>query len=188
MSDINEIGKKPQKFNEHENHLKGIDTFFGDKEASFFQTVGREISEKVLQESFLLYKIDLKKTKVHGLYGESKVKRWLPEIEIFARIDVEVTDPTLHVKGGLVKKGMGKFTAHIYIDHLEELGLITRKSDNEIISDIKIGDYVAFKGQYYEIVDDGYSQISNKYSWAGDRRFYITIKGIEVDEDVFKAR
>ena len=188
MENIDEIGKKSQKNTEHENNLKGINLFFGEKEASFFHSSGREITEEVLQESFLLYRIDLQKTKVHGLYGEAKIKRWKPEIEIFGRINVEVTDPSFHAKGGIVKKGMGAFTAHIYLEQLEELSLVERISDNEIVSGIKTGDFVAFKGQYYEIFDDGYAQITNKHSWAGDRRFYVTIKATEIDEDVFKAR
>jgi len=188
MNDTNEIGKKTEAFKKHENDLKGVGLFFGEKEASFFHSAGREITEKILLESFILYRIDLSKTQVHELYGESKVKRWFPEIEVFGRINVEVNDPSYHVKSGGIKKGMGIFTAHVYIEHLEELNLIERKSDNEIISNIKIGDFIGFKGQNYEVIDDGFSQISNKFSWAGDRRFYITIKGQEIDEDVFKAR
>lgn len=188
MSDINEIGKQPEKVKDHENNKKGVKLFFGEKEASFFHTVGREITEDILLESFLLYRIDIKKTKTHKLYGEAKQKVWLPEIEIFGRINVEVESPTFQSKGGPVKKGMGKFTAHVYVEHLEELGLIWRKSDNEIISHIRMGDFLEFKGQYYKIIDDGHSQISNQHSWAGDRKFYITLKAVEVDEDVFKAR
>jgi predicted Zn-dependent protease len=188
MDNNREIGQKPQRFEEHENDLKGIKKFFGEKEAAFFHTTGREITEEILQESFLLYRLDLKKTRTHKLYGEAKIKRWKPEIEIFGRINVDVTDPSFHVKGGLVKKGMGQFTAHIYIEHLEELNLVSRKADNEIILGIKTGDFIGFKGQYYEIYDDGYANISNKHSWAGDRRFYVTIKGYEVDDDIFKAR
>jgi len=188
MADINEIGEKPQKFEEHESDRKGINIFFGEKEAAFFHNAGREITETILQESFLLYRIDLRKTELHPLYGEAIQKRWLPEIEIFGRINVEVEDPSLQVKGGIVKKGLGKFTAHVYIEHLEELKLVERKSDNEIITGIKMGDFMAFKGQFYKIIDDGHSQISNQHSWAGDRKFFISIKGVEVNEDVFKGR
>lgn len=188
MNNFNEIGKKTEKFNEHENNLKGIDKFFGEKEASFFHSAGREITERILNESFLLYRIDLKKTNIHALYGEAKVKRWLPEIEVFGRINVENNEPSYHVKGGLLKKGMGEFTAHVYLEHLNELNLVSQKSDNEVILNFRIGDFLGFKGQYYEITDNGFSQLSNKNSWAGDRRFYVTIKAIEVDEDVFRAR
>ena len=51
-----------------------------------------------------------------------------------------------------------------------------------------MGDFINYKSQFYQITDDGYSQINNQHSWAGDRRFYITIKAIEVDEDIMKGR
>ncbi|GIV43991.1 MAG: hypothetical protein KatS3mg035_1114 [Bacteroidia bacterium] len=189
MADLTEIGRNPENFDAHEAKPKGIQIFFGEKERNFFSSVGREITEKVLQESFLLYRIDLQKTQVHKLYGQAKRKVWLPEIQIFGRINVEVEEPTYQVSGGIEKKGMGKFTAHVYLDHLEELGLITKEQGtNVIVSGIKMGHFIGYKGQFYKIVDDGYSQISNEFSWAGDRRFYITIKGVEVDEDIFQGR
>jgi len=188
MDNFNEIGKKTQIGNEHESVLKGVKLFFGNKEAELLHSMGREITESVLQESFILYRIDIEKTQTHILYGESKVKRYLPEIEIFGRLNVEVLDPSYQTKYGITKKGMGQLIANIYIQHLEELKLVTWKSDNEIVFGFKMGDFILFKGQYYKIIDDGFSQISNKYSFAGDRRFYITIKAIEIDEDIFKAR
>ncbi len=188
MSNIGEIDKNQEDVEKLLNDTKGIKSFFGDKEANFFTSAGREISENILQTSFLLFKIDLKKTKSHPLYGESKTKHYLPPIEIFGRINVEVINPSFHTKGGLVKKGFGELSAHIYIEHLRELNLIEKEKGNIIISKIKSGDYIGYKGQYYEITDDGHAQISNKHSWGGDRRFYITIKGKEVDEDIMKGR
>lgn len=188
MSDIREIGKNQEDVEKLLNDVKGSELFFTDKEATFFTETGREITENVLQTSFLLFKIDLKKTKVHPLYGESKVKNYLSPIEIFGRINVEVDNPSYHAKGGLVKKGFGILTAHIYIEQLRELDLVDKDLGNIIITKIKMGEYINYKGQYYEIIDDGHSQISNKHSWGGDRRYYITIKGKEVDEDIMKGR
>jgi hypothetical protein len=188
MADINEIGKLPDNLNASEAKPKGINLFFGTKEGIFFTNAGREITEGIIQESFLLYRIDLEKTQA-DFYGQSKKKVWLPEIEIFGRINVEVKEPDYHVKGAIEKKGMGNFTAHIYLDQLEELGLVVRNKDtNVIVSGIKMGHFIGYKGQFYKITNDGYAQISNEFSWAGDRRFYVTISGIEVDEDVFKGR
>jgi len=189
MADLTEIGRNPENFNSHEAVPKGIKLFFGEKERNFFSATGREITESVLQESFLLYRIDLNKTQTHKLYGESKRKVWLPEIQIFGRINVETQDPTYQVAGGIEKKGLGNLTAHIYIDQLEELNLITRQDGtNVIVSGIKMGHFIGYKGQFYKIVDDGYSQISNEFSWAGDRRFFVTIKAVEIDEDIFQGR
>ena len=179
---IDEIGKNPENMDASEA------LFFGDKEMAFFINAGREITEGILKESFLLYRIDLQKTQT-DFYGQSKKKVWLPEIEIFGRVNVETKEPEYHVKGAVEKKGMGNFTAHIYLEHLEELGLIViQQGTNIIVSGIKMGHFIGFKGQFYKIVDDGYSQISNEFSWAGNRRFFITIKGVEVDEDVFQGR
>ena len=63
MADINEIGENPENLDSAEATPKGIKMFFGNKEANFFTNVGREITEGVLEESFLLYRIDLEKTK-----------------------------------------------------------------------------------------------------------------------------
>ena len=108
---------------------------------------------------------------------------------MFGRINLETQDPTYQVTGGIEKKGLGNLTAHIYIEQLEELGLITKQEGtNVIVSGIKMGHFIGYKGQFYKIVDDGYSQISNEFSWAGDRRFFFTIKAVEVDEDIFQGR
>ena len=188
MSDLREIGKQQEDVTKLLKDVKGIKTFFSDKEADFFTNAGREITEEILQTSFLLFRIDYSKTKIHSLYGEAKVKHFYPPIEVFGRINVEVIDPTYHTKGGLVKKGFGNLTAHIYLEQLRDLELIDKEDGNIIISKIKMGDFVNYKGQYYQITDDGHSQISNKHSWAGDRRFYITVKGFEVDEDTVNGR
>jgi hypothetical protein len=188
MSDLDEIGRNPEGMDSAEAKPKGVELFFGSKERAFFTNAGREISEGILKESFLLYRIDLQKTQT-DFYGQSKKKVWLPEIEIFGRINVETKEPEYTVKGAVEKKGMGNLTAHIYLDQLEELGLIQKQQGtNVIVSGIKMGHFIGYKGQFYKIVDDGYSQISNEFSWGGDRRFFVTIKGVEVDEDVFQGR
>src|ERR1017187_6375789 len=86
---------------------KGIQLFFGDAEERFFQNTGREISEKILLESFILYRIDLKKTRTHSLYGESKFKSYLEPIEVFGLVNVEVEKPSYTTGEGLIKKGFG---------------------------------------------------------------------------------
>lgn len=190
MANLNEIGKSPDEFNDDESKPDGIDLFFGEKERIFFGQAGREITESILKESFMLFRMDLKRTQTHSLYGEAKSfqKVWKDEVKINGRINVEVLAPEYTADGGLVKKGFGQFTAHVYMEQLDELGL-TRLNQNQIVVyDINDGDFIGFKNEYYKIIDNGHSQISNEHSWAGDRRFYITITAIEVDEDIFKAR
>lgn len=51
-----------------------------------------------------------------------------------------------------------------------------------------MGNFIYHKGNYYEVIDDGKSNISNQYAFGSDKYFYITIKGREVNSDVFDAR
>ncbi len=190
MADLHEIGKQPDRFNEDESKPDGIELFFGDKERAFFSSAGREITETILQESMMLYRIDLKRTQTHSLYGEAKSfqKTWKPEVKILGRINVESVEPEFTADGGIVKKGFGQLTAHIYMEHLVELNLVKYEQNQIVVFDLNDGDFIGFKDQYYKITNNGHAQISNEFSWGGDRRFYITVTAIEVDEDVFKAR
>lgn len=173
---LNESQKKPEEAHENDINKKGIELFFGEKERRFFDLAGREITMNILQESFILYRMDLKNTKTHSLYGEAKKKLYLTPVEIFGRINVESNSPDYLAPGGIIRKGFGKLTADIYNSHLEDLKV-----------KIKMGDFLYHKGHYYEIIDDGSSNIANEYAYAGDRLFYIKIEAVRVPSDVFQA-
>lgn len=174
---LNKKENKPIEAKELDTSEKGIKLFFGEKERSFFENAGKEITIEILQESFILYRIDYKKTKTHKLYGEAKKKVYLPPVEVFGRINVEVDKPEYLAKSGIIRKGLGRLTANIYLSHLEELNVIVR-----------MGDFLYHKGNYYEVTDDGSSNISNKHMFGGDKAFYINIEAVEVNKDVFQAR
>jgi hypothetical protein len=174
---LNRKEKKPIEAKEMDNSQKGIKLFFSEKERRFFENAGREITEEILQESFILYRIDYKKTRTHDLYGESKKKVHLSPIEVYGRINVEAQAPEYMTPGGLIRKGYGIITASVYLTHLDELG-----------AQIRMGDYMYFKGNYYEVTDDGSSNIDNQHAWGGDKHYSITVKGVEVNSDVFQAR
>jgi hypothetical protein len=169
--------KKTKEAKELDVAQKGIKLFFGDKERTFFENSGREITNEVLQESFILYRVDYKKTKTHKLYGEAKKKNYLAPVEVFGRINVETEDPEYLSKGGVTRKGFGKLTAHVYLSHLDDLDITVRR-----------GDYAYHKGNYYEITDDGSANVANEFAFGGDKQFYLTIKAVEVNKDVFFAR
>lgn len=169
--------KKPEEAKEQDISKKGMDLFFGEKERIFFDSVGKEIVNDVLKESFILYRMDYAKTNTHKLYGEAKKKVYHTPVEVFGRINVEVEAPEYMTTGGIIKKGYGKITADVFRSHLNELNV-----------NVRIGDFMYFKGHYYEIIDDGSSNIGNKQSYAGDIVFSIKIMGIRVKDDVFNAR
>jgi hypothetical protein len=168
---------KPEEAKELDVKKQGIKLFFGEKERQLLDNMGREIVNDILLESFLLYRIDYRTTKTHRVYGEAKQKNYETPVEVFGRISVETDSPSYFAPGGLIREGLGKFTAHVYLSHLEELDVTMR-----------MGDFVYHKGNYYEIIDNGAADISNKFAFGSDKYFYITIKGVEVNTDVFQAR
>ena len=170
-------GDNPEINQKLDTTEKGIQLFFGNAEERFFQSAGREITEKILLESFILYRVDLNKTKTHKLYGEAKFKSYLIPVEIFGLVNVDVEKPSYTAGDGLIKKGFGEFHAQIYLSHLKELKI-----------DLRMGDYAYYKGNYYEIIDDGSSNISNKFAYGGDRFYYIDISGVRVTKDKFEGR
>lgn len=174
---INENEQKPEEAKALDISKKGIDLFFGEKERKFFESVGKEMVIDILKQSFILYRVDIKRTKTHELYGEAKKKAYLPPVEVFGRINVESKEPEYMSKGGIIQKGFGTITASVYKSHLDELG-----------AEIKLGDFLYHKGHYYETTDDGSSNISNQHAFGGDKLFSLTIKGVRVKDDVFKAR
>ncbi len=187
MADINEIQGQPDEQEEHENKPKGVSIFFGEEDIAYWSAMGREVTEGWLKESFILYRVDMHKT-TPNFYGESKRKVYKDPIEVYGRLDIESDPVSQQIPGGIMKRGTGKMTAHVYLEHLVELGLLIKREGQHVQLDLKAGDFIMFKGQYFLIVDDGFSQLNNEYSFLGDRRFAITIKAIEVDEDKFKAR
>lgn len=174
---FNENVKKPEAAQNLDASKKGINLFFGEAERKLLLRMGSEVVMNQLQESFLLYRIDYKTTKTHSLYGEAIFKNYLPEVEVFGRINVESDGPEYLAPTGLIRQGLGKITAHVYLHHLEELTV-----------EIRMGDFIYHKGNYYEITDDGKSNISNQFAFGSDKAFYITIKGVEINENVFNAR
>ena len=182
-NNINKVGQQPDMVNVIGSNPKGVSTFFGDKDNSWMIRTGREIAEDILEEDFILYRVDLKKTQPN-FYGEAKLKVWKTPVTIKGRINVEVSENTYHQDGGLIKKGFGNFTAHIYIEHLEELNLIVFEEGQRLVYDVNEGDFIAFKGQVYEIKDNGSQLINNQSSIGGDRRFMTSIKAVEVSDSI----
>ena len=116
----NENTKKTQAATELDAKKEGAGLFITEADRTWMLQLGDEAVTKQIKESFLYYRIDYKKTKTHRLYGQAKKKHYLPEIEIYGRIDVESNPPEYMAPGGFIRQGMGKITAHVYLHELEE--------------------------------------------------------------------
>lgn len=110
--------------------------FISPRDVAFFRGLARELVDVVIQNTCVLFKINLNETKVN-LYGESVNKTWHPGVELYVLIDKEPEN--------VVYDGFGP-------DNSQN---ITFKFDRELCQERntypEIGDVIFFNESYYEI-------------------------------------
>ena len=113
--------------------------FVGKKERDFVKQVNDEIIEKMVGQQILYFPIDVERTNFHPLYGEAVEKTFLPPIRIYALVTWEGSNQTSE-KYGIDR--VANITVHFHHRRLTE--------DQDLFA--RIGDFVQYEKQYYEIV------------------------------------
>ena len=62
--------------------------FLVGRDIDFFKSIARELVDTVIENTVVLYKINLNETKIN-IYGESLNKTWHKGVELYALIDKE---------------------------------------------------------------------------------------------------
>jgi hypothetical protein len=110
--------------------------FISPRDVAFFRGLARELVDVVIQNTCVLFKINLNETRVN-LYGESVNKTWHPGVELYVLIDKEPEN--------VVYDGFGP-------DNSQN---IVFKFDRELCQERntypEIGDVIFFNESYYEI-------------------------------------
>jgi hypothetical protein len=60
--------------------------FLQTRDIEFFKGIARELVDDVIQNTIVLFKINMNETKVN-IYGESLNKTWYPGVQVYALID-----------------------------------------------------------------------------------------------------
>ena len=110
--------------------------FLVGRDIEFFRNVARELVDTVVENTCVLFKINLNETKVN-IYGEAMNKTWYPGVELFVLIDKEPEN--------VQYEGFGP-------DNTQN---ITFKFDRLLCEERniypEIGDVIYFDNSYYEI-------------------------------------
>jgi hypothetical protein len=110
--------------------------FMLGRDLQLFRSFARELVDTVIENTCVLFKINLNETKVN-IYGEATNKTWHPGVELFVLIDKEPDTATY--------EGFGP----------EEQQNITFKFDRLLCEERnvypEIGDVIYFDNSYYEI-------------------------------------
>jgi hypothetical protein len=110
--------------------------FISDRDVSFFRGLARELVDVVIENVCVLFKVDLKETKVN-IYGESMNKSWHPGVELYVLIDKE---PETAVYEGFGPDAQQNVTFKFDREMCEERNAYP-----------EIGDIIFFNESYFEI-------------------------------------
>ena len=110
--------------------------FLQTRDIEFFKSIARELVDDVVQNTIVLFKINMNETKVN-IYGESLNKTWYPGVELYALYSKNPED--------VVYEGFGP----------EMQQNITFKLDRAMCEEKnlypEVGDIIFFDTSYYEI-------------------------------------
>lgn len=110
--------------------------FISARDVTFFKGIARELVDEVIQNTIVLFKVNLNDTKTN-LYGESMDKTWHPGVELYALINKGDQNASY--------EGFGSSTNQT-IEFKLDRWMLEEKNAYPTI-----GDIILFNGSYYEI-------------------------------------
>lgn len=168
------------------NPINRNQMFFSNEDFNLENEIAREYLEHDMNQSVVLFEVDLSKTNADDIYHEATKRniRFKTPVELTVRY--EITDAELKSydrssnKGVYVKPGVLNFT--ILNATLEEVG-----------RDIKRGDYIGVQITpeemiYFCVFDDGkVAAYANSHTLYGTKPFYREVKCNYVDPSEFEG-
>lgn len=156
------------------NPINRNNLFFSEDQMNFQIGLGMEYVNKVLNQTIVLYEVDLEKTNMNDVYAESDFDNIIfktpVELNVMYRLNKHElkTYDSAAIKGYYVKVGQLEFT--IYEKELEE---------NHC--DIKRGDYIGLQVtpehmEFFTVTDDGRVNYDNAHTYYGLKPYYRSVK------------
>lgn len=159
--------------------------FYSKADFEFEQEVGKEYVEEDMNQTAVLYQVDLSKTNNDDIYGETNTDQiqYLPPVEFHCVYEIQKPELKAYEKTkniGTYQK-TGKLTVGVYQATLDELGV-----------DIKNGDYIGIQVDkdkliYFSVLNDGKNNYDNGHTMYGTVPFYRTVECAPVDESEFNG-
>ncbi len=110
--------------------------FLQTRDIEFFKSIARELVDDVVQNTIVLFKINMNETKVN-IYGESLNKTWYPGVELYALYSKSPED--------IVYEGFGPDMQQNITFKLDRIMC----EEKDVYPEV--GDVIFFDTSYYEI-------------------------------------
>lgn len=159
--------------------------FYSEDDFAFEREVGKNYIEQDMNQTVVLYQVDLDKTNPDALYGETQANQVVYKAPVEIHCVYEISEPELKSYDKTKNLGTymktGKLTIGVYQETLDELGV-----------DIKKGDYIGVQVsqthmEYFTVSNDGRNNYDNAHTLFGVSALYRTIECYSVDTSEFSA-
>ena len=159
--------------------------FYSEDDFAFEREVGKNYIEQDMNQTVVLYQVDLDKTNPDALYGETQANQVVYKAPVEIHCVYEISEPELKSYDKTKNLGTymktGKLTIGVYQETLDELGV-----------DIKKGDYIGGQVsqthmEYFTVSNDGRNNYDNAHTLFGIEPLFRTIEGYQIDKSEFTA-
>lgn len=175
MADLQFNTKPSRKMPINRNNL-----FYSEESYMFEMELGKDYLEQDVNQTVILYEVDLTKTNLDSIYGEYKPEQLVfkTPVEIHVIYEVDPSELKSYDKsknlGTYIKNGKLKFG--VYQFSLDEVG-----------ADIKNGDMIGIAisedvRQYWVVTNDGRNNFDNAHSMYGYKPAWRTIECAPVSD------
>ena len=155
------------------NPINRNNLFVSESQTNFQIGMAMEYINNVLNQTVILYEVDLEKTKMNDIYNEANYNNLIfktpVELNVMYRLNKGElkTYDTKTIKGHYVKVGKLEFQ-------------ILEKELENCKCDIKRGDYIGLQVtpdhmEYFIVADDGRVNYDNKHTLWGTKPYYRSI-------------
>ena len=159
--------------------------FYSEKDYQYEMENGKNYLEQDVNQTVILYEVDLNKTNLDAIYSESKSDSIIfkPPVEVHVLYNVEPGELSSYDKsknlGTYIKSG--KLTFGVYQSTLDELG-----------AEIKVGDYIGVQVtpthmEFYTVVNDGRNNYDNSHSVFGYKPAWRSVSCAYVNPNEFNG-
>lgn len=180
MANIEFNTQKSNKVPINRNNL-----FYSEQDYLFEMEIGKTYLEQDVNQTVILYEVDLNKTNLDNLYNESKSDSIIfkTPVELHVLYKIEPSELSSYEKnknlGSYLKNG--KLTFGVYQATLDELN-----------AEIKVGDYIGVQVtpthmEFYTVVNDGRINYDNTHSVFGYKPSWRTIVCAYVNPNEFNG-
>lgn len=160
--------------------------FFSRDSYNFEKQLGKTYLEQDVNQTVVLYEVDLEKTNLNQTYHESKQDGIVFKTPVELHVLYNIQESELRTYNNSKNVGSyiktGQLTFGIYQETLDELD-----------SEIKIGDYIGVQitpthMEYFTVINDGRINYDNRHSIYGYSSGWRSVKCAPVDSVEFNGK